>query len=304
MSLTLNMVGGGGGGGLSPRSAVIHVTAPVGSTISFSKGGVVVKVIGPEKSHVNADNPTFADWYYAVSSSIYGTFTVSATDTAGITESKSVVVSANEQYDIVIKAIVPDGYQAVEYLQTSSAGPRITVQTSSEDVYDAAKEYEFYAKFAPNSTALKAVFVYSQTPAQLNYLTYPTNRDEVYISTNPVATLSASTLNAVSEVKIVAQNGAYSVSRNGSVIKSGSYSGSLPVGGSIGLFDAASGTDTTYRLIGRFIEFYQKADGQFMHHTVPCYRKSDNVAGMYDRTKKTFLPNSGTGTFVVGGDVA
>lgn len=302
MSLTLNMVGGGGGG-LSPNAAVIHVTAPVGSTISFSKGGVVVKVIGPEESHVNADNPTFADWYYAVSSSLYGTFTLSATDTAGITETKSVAVSSNEQYDIVIKAIVPDGYQAVEYLQASSVGPRITVQTSSDDVYDTSKEYEFYAKFAPNSAALKAVFVYSLSPAQLNYLTYPTNRDEVYIGTNPVATLSASTLDAVSEVKIVAKNGAYSVSRNGTVITSGSYSGSLPVGGSIGLFDAASGADTTYRLKGRFIEFYQKADGQFMHHAVPCYRKSDNVAGMYDRTKKTFLPNSGTGTFVVGGDV-
>ena len=36
---------------------------------------------------------------------------------------------------------------------------------------------------------------------------------------------------------------------------------------------------------------------------VPCYRISDSEAGMYDLVTDTFLTNSGTGTFVVGGDV-
>lgn len=36
---------------------------------------------------------------------------------------------------------------------------------------------------------------------------------------------------------------------------------------------------------------------------VPCYRKSDNVAGMYDLINDVFYVNAGTGTFSVGPNV-
>lgn len=36
---------------------------------------------------------------------------------------------------------------------------------------------------------------------------------------------------------------------------------------------------------------------------IPCYRKSDNVIGLYDTVGKTFYTNSGTGTFLKGADV-
>lgn len=35
---------------------------------------------------------------------------------------------------------------------------------------------------------------------------------------------------------------------------------------------------------------------------VPCYRKSDSVAGLWDRVNKVFYTNSGSGTFIVGAD--
>ena len=93
----------GGSGGLSPNSAVIHVTAPAGSTVSFAKGGVVAKVLGPDKSHVKASDSAFAEWYYAVSPDNYGEWTVTAirqSDQA--TESKTVTISENKQYDLEI----------------------------------------------------------------------------------------------------------------------------------------------------------------------------------------------------------
>lgn len=92
----------GGTDGLSPNNAVIHVTAPAGSTISFSKGGVTAKVLGPEKSHVNANDATLADWYYSVSSNNYGTWTVTAS-LDGSTTNESVVIDSNEQYDVHLK---------------------------------------------------------------------------------------------------------------------------------------------------------------------------------------------------------
>lgn len=36
---------------------------------------------------------------------------------------------------------------------------------------------------------------------------------------------------------------------------------------------------------------------------IPCYRKSDNVAGLYDRVTKEFYYSEGTDNFVVGGNV-
>lgn len=38
-------------------------------------------------------------------------------------------------------------------------------------------------------------------------------------------------------------------------------------------------------------------------HFIPCYRKSDNEIGLYDRVTKTFFTNQGTGTFTKGPDV-
>lgn len=44
-------------------------------------------------------------------------------------------------------------------------------------------------------------------------------------------------------------------------------------------------------------------DGMIVCDFVPCYRKSDSEAGMYDLVSGTFYTNAGTGTFVVGPDV-
>lgn len=48
----------------------------------------------------------------------------------------------------------------------------------------------------------------------------------------------------------------------------------------------------------------QLYDGEeLIRDFVPCYRKSDNVIGMYDLINDVFYPNEGTGTFKKGVDV-
>lgn len=91
----------GGSGGLSPSNAVIHVKAPAGSTISFAKGGVVAKVLGPGKSHVNSADSSFADWYYAVTPDNFGSWTVTGANSEG-SISQTVTVNAVKQYDVTI----------------------------------------------------------------------------------------------------------------------------------------------------------------------------------------------------------
>lgn len=43
--------------------------------------------------------------------------------------------------------------------------------------------------------------------------------------------------------------------------------------------------------------------GNIVKNLIPCYRKSDNVIGLYDLVSKTFFTNAGTGTFNKGNDV-
>lgn len=49
------------------------------------------------------------------------------------------------------------------------------------------------------------------------------------------------------------------------------------------------------------LEYLQITQGEnVIHDYVPCYRKADNVAGLYDVVTGTFLMNAGSGTFAVG----
>ena len=87
----------GGGGGLSVNAAVLHVTAPLGSTVTIAKGSVS-KSRGPEKAHTNAEDEAMADYYFSISPANYGTWTVTAA-LDDDTTSAEVSVSTNQQYD-------------------------------------------------------------------------------------------------------------------------------------------------------------------------------------------------------------
>lgn len=41
-------------------------------------------------------------------------------------------------------------------------------------------------------------------------------------------------------------------------------------------------------------------NGTLIRNFIPCYRKSDNVAGLYDLVNNVFYTNAGTGTFAIG----
>ena len=87
-----------GGGIFSANAAVLHVLTPVGSTVTIAKGSAT-KVCTAGKSHTNNRDTGFADYYFSLAASEYGTWTVTAalgSDTA----SKTVAVSTNRKYDV------------------------------------------------------------------------------------------------------------------------------------------------------------------------------------------------------------
>ena len=82
--------------------------------------------------------------------------------------------------------------------------------------------------------------------------------------------------------------------------------------------NAASGgsftNDTIFSVFHRVPYTFPKMKGKmyvlqrnygegYIDQYIPCYRKADNVAGMYDIVNGVFYTNAGTGTFEVGVDV-
>lgn len=51
------------------------------------------------------------------------------------------------------------------------------------------------------------------------------------------------------------------------------------------------------------VMIYRPSTAVYINYFIPCYRKSDNVTGMYDVINDVFYTNQGTGSFVAGGDV-
>lgn len=67
---------------------------------------------------------------------------------------------------------------------------------------------------------------------------------------------------------------------------------------SIHIFKARTG----YAKVG--FKYFKIFDGDIIKREMyPCYRKSDNTIGMFDKVSNRFFTNTGSGTLVVGSDV-
>ena len=113
-----------------------------------------------------------------------------------------------------------------------------------------------------------------------------------------------------------------SLSVGGDVTATNVYSASTSLGISINgrAYTTVAGTlpDVSIYLFGRhgvgiasscsaarvyYSKIWVETGNSLVQDFVPCYRKSDSVAGMYDSVNATFMVNSGTGSFIVGPNV-
>jgi hypothetical protein len=73
----------------------------------------------------------------------------------------------------------------------------------------------------------------------------------------------------------------------------------------IGIFRQIRGyTGTNLSRPGRFYSIKISQGGDVIREYVPCYRKSDNVVGLYEMYTGQFLTNAGEGEFSKGADIA
>ena len=81
----------------------------------------------------------------------------------------------------------------------------------------------------------------------------------------------------------------------------GTQNSSLNATATVYLF-ALNGTNIHAKVAIYYAKFYN-GNGELINYFIPCYRKSDNVMGMYDLVNRRFYQNAGTRTFTKGKDV-
>lgn len=64
-----------------------------------------------------------------------------------------------------------------------------------------------------------------------------------------------------------------------------------------------STVDTAFACSAKLYSCQIYDNGTLVRNFIPCYRKADNVSGLYDLVNGVFYTNAGTGTFIVGGNV-
>lgn len=282
---------GGGGNG---KFAAIGVTYPQGSICTCTDGVKTFKA-----------KDTSGSFLFGVPYA--STWTITATDG---TETASVEIEITAQWQVVSVEIsyrLPSIYQAVEYLEATGTQyintnvkpfeGKIVADLSwnqfvSNNIcwalgVNVGDNYEqslyvyndglIYARnYFANAYGKQLILTNKTTPRTQKTITMKISNEE--------ASLSDGT-----ETKTVSGVGTF-VTQNNTFAIFGRHN-------SNGTFEYNRSYVSIYGL-----KFYD-TDNKLIHDFVPCYRKADNVAGLWDSIGKVFYTNAGSGTFVVGGNV-
>lgn len=284
---------GGLGGGLSESDAVLRVTAPTGSTFTAAKNGVTLSPKMWEQSASTFDTAIFA---IPASSFDANAWTVSATD-GTYSSSDTVVINGAYEFSIALNFHVPDGYQEVEYLQSSGTQYINVGLNPTSSLW--GFEIDFTPLHAPSSSGHG---VFGQKTADNNewhlntwYDTSNYNGTLIMKSSKYSARLANGIRCQMSmhNLEYINAEGTRRTVSNVSI-------GNLP----LYIFCCnKNGTTSEFTSMKLYsFKLYDDTD-TLVSELYPCYRISDSVAGLWDKEREMFLTNSGSGTFAVGADV-
>lgn len=200
-----------------------------------------------------------------------------------------------------VSPVLPVAYQQVEYIESSLTQAIVTDKWLKQDT-------EIYCEFM---YVLPTSYGYASTFGCANPTCGFSNSSDtgtqVYCSFGSAAdrTLSVPTADYfynVFHTCVINSTGCtidstYSVSYNGTV-------GSENQASKIALFARTSASGQLERFTSRRIRVFQiREGGVLVTNLIPCYRKSDDVIGMYDTVSDTFYTNAGSGVFTKGANV-
>lgn len=262
-------------------AATIHITYPAGSTCTVTDS--TTTLTAPDTS---------GTWACAVPNA--GTWTVSITNNAG-TKSKSVAITSNGQTANCILG-APSDYQEVVYLQSTGAqyiNPGLDGKSYRYGVSAKVSLDELNGTLYGDNESPYNMFVSAGYPVK----TYNGTGIGDSLSTNIVYSLD----------RRCDSSGVVTVKNAGTLIatyNAGSYGYDKTKTKHPYIFMHNGGSASSYIKAKLYtMEIYDIDNTTLLREFVPCYRKSDSVAGLYDLVNDVFYTNAGSGTFVVGGNV-
>ena len=186
---------------------------------------------------------------------------------------------------------LPIEYQEVEYIESSGTQYIDTGYKPTSNNLRIACEFKYTADHKASS-----VFG-SESSGQ--YSINPWGAPKFYVGSSTQLLAQTTTLNTKYLLDAHANAGTFTVSLNGTT-NSTSYSGSILTTVNMGIFcNIAAGVAREFCSM-KLYAMYIYDNGNLVRNFVPCYRKSDNVAGLYDLVNNVFYTNAGSGVFAVG----
>lgn len=284
------ILGGGGSGGPTAQDAILLATVPAGSTVSATKSGVTVTPtlwVSAADSSLETALFVFAPAQFDAITP----WTITATDETN-TASETVLITTNKEYEVTLSYHVPPEYHEVEYIETTGTqwiNTGISANTA-------------------NLRTISTVFITSVSTS---------NGDSIWSGS---WSTSGYLLNVIPSGELGWHSGGKKVTANINLNNWFSVETTkqeLVVDGTSYALASPSGSDDnrivliawcSYGASGGHARAKYKATMMYSGTTLlrefyPCYRKSDNVAGFWDKANEVFYTNAGTGTFVVGPDV-
>ena len=202
------------------------------------------------------------------------------------------------------KNLLPNAYQAVEYIQSSGA------QLINTNYYGNATGYKFRTKVMLvkfPSTEGYAIFGSCHTDGNFQkVLAWNNGTWQLYWYSNyNGGYFGKYKLNTEYVIEYSNVSNVQEILVNGSMLKSATEktrAASIPFTIMGQYWSGSVDTNVLSCIKMYFFEIYE---GDVMvHNFIPCYRKSDNIAGMYDVVEKQFYSNEINGSnFAVGAEI-
>ena len=303
--MIINMVGGAGGG-FSVNNAILAVTALAGSTVTITKSGTT-KTVTADKSHITSLSSNDATYFFGIASGLFDStaWTITAT-LNGTTQTASVVIDSNKFYDVSLTSEIPYGYRLLEYIQ-STGTQYLDSGVRTNDIGKLEASMSFDAKCSETG-AYNILFGVSSY----------NNTDNVIYTNNGIALTAIAAY--AGNTAIVAFTGNTLIENiyihsyfnftgtPGAIINSSKYTYSgvnIKPSNTNTLYiftmHYANGVNTSRIPTSKLYSFkVWDTNNNVIANLLPCYRISDGAKGVIDTVSKSFIENSGTGTFVAG----
>lgn len=294
MSITLNMVGGGSAE-LEATDAVLRVQAPAGAIVTISKGTTTKSDAG----HENADDSSVYDYYFIIHQSQFDSVDpwTAVASLNGKTASKTIIINIADEYDLVLDELLSTTYQRVEYLQSSGTQAINTGVYYSDHI---EIDVDFMWTALTHDTDI--IGAEGGNAYAIVFNVYDNNKNRLIVGTTTGTSTSGQSY--ATNTRYYGQ--LYTETHTWLYIngEQWNYDGdSVTSNYPLGLFCRNANGTLSNKASCRIYSCKITKSGTLERNFIPCYRKADTVAGMYDIVHDVFYTNQGSGTFVVGSDV-